>query len=58
MLHAQRRTFVLGLVVALFGMPALAQEPKKENAVSPMDRALEQSKLSGLPILAVAGSET
>jgi hypothetical protein len=58
MLHPQRRRFALGVAALLCGLPALAQEAKKENPTSPMDRALEQSKLTGLPILAVAGTET
>jgi hypothetical protein len=58
MLHPQRRRFALGVAALLCGLPALAQEAKKENPTSAMERALEQSKLTGLPILAVAGTET
>jgi hypothetical protein len=58
MLGKRRNTFVLGLAAALIGLPAWAQEAKKESDSSSIDRALEQSKLSGVPILAVAGTET
>lgn len=58
MLGKRRKTFVLGLAAALVGLPAWAQEAKKANDTSAIDRALEQSKLTGAPILAVAGTET
>jgi hypothetical protein len=56
------RKLVWGLALAVLGLPASAQEAKKDakkdNAMAAMDRALDQSKLTGAPILAVAGSET
>jgi hypothetical protein len=58
MLQPQRKTFVLALAVLLLGLPAGAQEAKKESTTSAMDQALERSKATGVPILAVAGSET
>ncbi len=58
MLGKRRNAFVLGLAAALVGVPAWAQEAKKASDTSAMDRALEQSKLTGVPILAVAGTET
>jgi hypothetical protein len=58
MLQQRRKTFVLGLAFSLLGLPAWAQEAKKDSDTSTIDQALEQSKATGLPILAVAGSET
>jgi hypothetical protein len=49
----------LGLAASLLAMTAAAQEAKKPNAAAgAIDKALEQSKLTGLPILAVGGRET
>jgi hypothetical protein len=51
--------FWLGLAFSTLGLAASAQEAKQANAVpTAMDKALEQSKISGLPILAVGGRET
>ena len=59
MLHQRRKTVILGLALSLIGLRTSAQETKKENTgASAVDKALEQSKLTGMLILAVGGRET
>ena len=59
MLHRCRHALLLGLALSLVGLTASAQDAKKEKAADgAVERALEQSKASGVPILAVGGRET
>lgn len=63
MFLASRQVLV---AIAVFGLalPAWGQDAKKEKekpiapAESPVDKALELAKSTGLPILAVGGRET
>jgi hypothetical protein len=72
MFHPRRHVLVLGLAFSVLGLTASAQDAKKEKekekqkekektvaaADGAIEKALEQSKVTGVPILAVGGRET